>query len=81
MFEEVFPEKKRKGPGMPASHPRNIMNPLLYIFAAGRRRCGLPKGRQWASKSSARRRHQTWQSDGAADGLKAGIPGAAQNEG
>ena len=81
MFEEVFPEKKRKGPWMPGSHPRKVMNAPLYILIVGRRRCDLPKGRQRASKSSSHRRLKIWSSDGTIDELKARILGAAQNEG
>ena len=81
IFEEVFPAKKRKGPGMPASHPRKVMNSLLYILIVGCRWCDLPKGLQWASKSSAHRWLKTWHSDGTFDKLKARILGCAQNEG
>ena len=35
MFEKIFPEKERRGPGRPAVHPRNVMNSLLYILIVG----------------------------------------------
>jgi transposase len=81
MFSDIFPEQERKRPGMPACHPRKVMNSLLYILIVGCRWCDLPGGRLWASKSSAHRRLKTWYSDGTIDELKARILGAAQNEG
>ena len=81
MFEEVFPEKKRKGPGMPASHPSKVLNSMLYILISGSRWCDLPKGVQWASRSSAHRWLKRWQADGTLDKLKALILGRAQNKG
>lgn len=81
MFEEIFPEKERRGPGRPAVHPRKVMNSLLYILIVGYRWCDLPKGAQWASKSSAHRWLKTWYGDGTIAELKALILGAAQNAG
>lgn len=81
LFEEIFLKKKEKGPGMPASHPRNVLNSLLYILFIGCRWCDLPKGGQWASESSAHRRLKTWQADGTFEKLKALILGYARNKG
>ena len=81
MFEGIFPTKKEKGPGMPASHPRKVMNSLLYILITGCRWCDLPKGMHWASKSSTHRWLKTWQADGTFEKLKALLLGYAQNKG
>jgi transposase len=81
MFEEIFPEKEKKRPGMPASNPRKVMNSLLYILVVGCRWCDLPRGEQWASKSSSHRWLKIWYSDGTIKELKKRILGAAQNEG
>jgi hypothetical protein len=37
LFEGVFPEKARKGRGMPAARPRKVLNPPLFISVAGHR--------------------------------------------
>ena len=81
LFEDIFPEKERKGRGMPAAHPRKVLNSLLFILTTGCRWCDLPQGPCWASKSSAHRWLKTWHSDGTIDKLKARILGAAQNGG
>ena len=81
LFEDIFPEKERKGRGMPAAHPRKVLNSLLFILVTGCRWCDLPQGPCWASKSSAHRWLKTWHSDGTIDKLKARILGAAQNGG
>jgi transposase len=81
IFEKIFPKKEKKGPGRPASHPRKVMNSLLYILIVGCRWCDLPIGKQWTSKSSAHRWLKTWYTDGTIDKLKALILGPAQNEG
>ncbi|MGR0482651.1 MAG: hypothetical protein ACTFAL_14945 [Candidatus Electronema sp. V4] len=53
------------------------MNSLLFILANGCRRCDLPRGPRWASKSSKRRRLKAWHLDGALNELKAMILGIA----
>ena len=40
LFEDIFPEKARKGRGMPAAHPRNVLNSLLFILMTGCRAAG-----------------------------------------
>jgi transposase len=47
LFEDIFPEKERKGCGMPAVHPRKIFNALLFMLGTGCRWCDLPQGPQW----------------------------------
>ncbi|MCW5200491.1 transposase [Desulfobulbus sp. F4] len=42
LFEDIFFGKERKGLGMPAVHPRNILNSLLFIFMTGGRWCDEP---------------------------------------
>lgn len=81
LFEDIFPEKERKGRGMPTAHPRNVLNSLLFILITGCRWCDLPQGPCWASKSSAHRWLKSWHSDGRLNELKARLLGAAENEG
>ena len=35
LFEGIFPEKARKGRGMPAQHPRKVLNSPLFILMTG----------------------------------------------
>ena len=81
LFEEIFPEKARKGRGMPAAHPRKVLNSLLFILVTGCRWCDLPRGGQWASKSASHRWLKAWHSDGRLKALQALFLGVAQNEG
>jgi hypothetical protein len=48
MFEEAFPEKEKKRPGMPASLSAQCDEFIAGIFfIVGCRWRGLPKGAQW----------------------------------
>ena len=66
LFYEAFPdsEKHRLGPGMPRAPLRSCLNSLLYLLFTGSRWCDLPKGSQWASKSSAHRAVKRWGNNG-----------------
>ncbi|MGR0481865.1 MAG: transposase [Candidatus Electronema sp. V4] len=77
LLEGIFPGKEGGSRGMPAAHPRNVLNSLLFILAAGCRRCDLPRGPRWVSKSSSRRRLKAWHLDRALNDLKAMIIGIA----
>ena len=81
LFKDLFPEKARKSRGMPAVHPRKILNSLLFILITGSRWCDLPRGEQWASKSSSHRRLKSWHLDGTLNELKSRILGISQTEG
>ncbi len=50
LFKNIFPEKARKGRGMPAAHPRKVLNSLLFILVTGCRWCDLPRGDQCIKK-------------------------------
>ena len=78
LSEDIFPVQ---GCGMPAVHPRSILNSPLFMPTVGCRRCGLPQGRQRASESSARRRLKAWHPNGILNDLKDGLLGAARSEG
>ena len=80
-FEDIFPVPEKRGRGMPPASPRIVLNSLLYILITGCRWCDLPRGPQWASKSSAHRHLQSWRADGTLNRIKAVILGSAQNKG
>jgi hypothetical protein len=78
LFEDIFPAKDRRGRGMPASCPHNILNSLLIT---GCRWCDLPRGSQWASRSASHRWLKAWHLDGTLDDIKARLLGIAQSNG
>lgn len=81
LFEDLFPQPEKRGRGMPPVSPRWVLNSLLYILLTGCRWCDLPKGPQWASKSSAHRWLQTWQQNGTLEKIKQRVLGLAHNKG
>ena len=81
IFEDIFPRKEKRGRGRPAVSCRMILNSLLYILITGSRWCDLPRGPQWASKSSGHRRLKAWHDDGTLNEVKARLLGLAENEG
>lgn len=81
LFEPIFPVSGKRGPGRPKVSPRKALNLLLYILITGCRWCDLPRGPQWASKSSSHRRLKSWYLDGTLSQIKAVLLGIAQNEG
>lgn len=80
-FEDLFPEPEKRGRGMPAVPPRFALNSMLYVLITGCRWCDLPKGEHWASKSSAHRRLQRWQSNGTLEAIQSRVLGLAHNQG
>lgn len=81
LFEDLFPVPEKRGPGMPPTPPRNVVNSLLYLLFTGSRWCDLPEGPEWASKSSGHRWLKRWYKDGTLEKLKARVLGIAHNEG
>ena len=81
LFGNIFPACEKRGRGMPPVPPRRILNSLLSILITGCRWCDLPRGPQWASRSSSHRRLQSWHIDGTLNKLRAVILGLAENEG
>ena len=81
LFADLFPAPQKRTRGYPRTPARIVVNSLLYILISGCRWCDLPRGSQWASKSSAHRWLQRWQADGTFDRLKARILGLAQERG
>ena len=56
LFEAVMTEEgEKRGRGMPHAPFRCILNTLMYVLITGCRWCDVPKGENWASKSSAHR--------------------------
>ena len=82
LFEDIFPNKpEKRDRGMPHAPFRHVLNTLLYILITGCRRCDVPKGEIWASKSSAHRWLKCWQTDGTLENLQARILGIAEERG
>lgn len=46
LFEDIFPEKEKRGRGRPAVSSCIILNSLPYILITGRLWCDLPRGPQ-----------------------------------
>lgn len=65
LIERALPIKYARGKGHPPANPRFVMNSIFWILITGSRWCDLPKGSQWASKSSAHRWLGKWQECGA----------------
>lgn len=81
-LEPLFPptpEKRRKG--MPAVSRRFALNTILAVLYDGCRWCSVPKGDQWASKSSAHRWLKRWQEDGTWDHITQALLAIAQLQG
>lgn len=81
VFQDLFPVPEKRGKGMPAVPPRHVLNTLLYILITGCRWCDIPRGPQWASKSSGHRWLKRWHKDGTLDDIQARILGLAHNDG
>ena len=73
LFEDIFPQTKKRGKGMPHTPFRYVLNSLLYILISGCRWCDLTKGKIWAAKSSAHRWLKKWKEDGIFEHLQARI--------
>ena len=65
----------------PHSPFRYVLNTLLYVLITGCRWCDVPRGKIWASKSSAHRWLKRWESDGTLKNLQARILGIAEEKG
>ena len=81
LFEDLFPEPETRGRGYPKTPPRKVVNVLVYILITGCRWCDVPKGQQWASKSSAHRWLKRWRQDGTFAHLKSRVLGIAHEDG
>jgi len=82
LFEAVMTEEgEKRGRGMPHAPFRCILNTLMYVLVTGCRWCDVPKGENWASKSSAHRWLMRWQADGTLKLLQARILGIASEKG
>ena len=82
LFEDIFPGTPKKRPrGMPPASFRYVLNSLLYILITGCRWCDLPRGRIWASKSSAHRWLKRWKEDGTFEHLQSRIMAIADSQG
>ena len=82
LFEDIFPEApKKRALRMPPVPFRYVLNSLLYILITGCRWCDLPRGKIWASKSSAHRWLKRWKEDGTFEHLQSRILAYADNQG
>lgn len=79
LFADIFPsETAQRGRGMPRVSVRKALNSLLYILITGCRWCDIPRGKQWAAKSSAHRALKRWITSGTIDHLQSRILMLAQ---
>jgi transposase len=80
LFEDIMPPRTKRR-GQRGTPMRYILNSLIYILITGCRWCDLPKGRIWASKSTAHRKLRDFQQNGTLEKLKARILGIAEERG
>ena len=66
---------------MPHVPFRQVLNPQLYVLITGCPLCDIPRGEQWASKSSAHRWLKRWYEDGTLEKLKGRILAMAEEQG
>jgi transposase len=45
-------------------HPRKILNTIFWVLLTGARWCDVPRGEQWASRSTAHRHLGVWKESG-----------------
>ena len=82
LFEDIFLETPKKRPrGMPPVPFRYVLNSLLYILISGCRWCDLPRGKIWASKSSAHRWLKRWKEEGTFEHLQSRILAITDSQG
>jgi transposase len=81
LFEDLFAIPERRGKGMPHAPYRDVLNTLMYVLITGCRWCDVPRGQQWASKSSAHRWLKRWQHDGTLAALEQRVLKIAQEQG
>lgn len=78
-FTPKAPEKR--GKGYPHAPWRKVCNSIFWVLITGSRWCDIPKGEQWASKSTAHRWLGLWQDDGTLDRILASLREVAFLEG
>ena len=74
-------EPEARGRGYPHAPWRNVCNSIFWVLITGARWCDIPKGPQWASKSSAHRWLGIWQEDGTLDRILTSLRSIAFLEG
>jgi transposase len=80
ILEPLFSSKQSKM-GRPAVSYKKVCNSILWILITGARWCDLPKGRQWASRSTAHRRLGHWEATGILDAVLQKLRDCAEAEG
>jgi transposase len=78
---ELFPPPPKRRRGMPHTPLRKIVNPLRSGLITGGRWGDLPRGPQWASKSTAQRGLQRWQNPGPLAAMPARILEGGEEQG
>lgn len=63
LFSQAY-EPENRGPGMPPTSFRTVVNTILWILFNGAKWNAVPKGIQWAPRSTSHRWLGIWQSDG-----------------
>ena len=65
MLKPLFPPSSKMG--RPGASWKKVFNSILWILITGARWCDLPKGRQWATRSTAHRWLGRLEKDGTLD--------------
>jgi transposase len=82
IIEGLMPETpEKRGKGYPHVPWRKVCNSIFWILITGSRWCDIPRGEQWASKSSAHRWLGAWQEDGTLDRILSSLQEIAFLEG
>jgi transposase len=80
LIEPLLPPS-RKGPGCPEASALKVLNTILWVEINGAKWCSVPKGEQWAPKSTAHDRLGRWQEDGTWTNIFARLCGTAELSG
>lgn len=80
LFTKAY-ESGIRGPGMPPTSFRIILNTILWILFNGSKWNSVPIGTQWGPRSTSHRWLGIWQDDGTWKRIAARILGAADNLG
>jgi transposase len=80
IFKPLLPPE-HTGRGRPYAPFHRVFNSIIWILITGARWCDLPKGEQWAPKSTAHRWLGIWQADGTWEKIFAHILGMAEVSG
>lgn len=82
VFKNIFPKPPvKKSRGKPRNPARFSLNTIIYVLITGCRWCDVPKGPQWAARSSAHDALKRWTADGTIARLQENILNLAEKKG